>query len=369
MSGKLISQVEEQRHHVIVDSFTITWNELINQYRNKDVSIDPLYQRAFRWTSEQQTKYIESLLLSIPTPPIFLSEDYQGRFEVIDGLQRFSTIIKFFAEEVFGDEVQEASNSKGDENNIKVPSVLTDAPILTDLAGLSRESLPETILRTLRYSRVHLILLKKESSDLAKYNVFTRLNRAGTSLSNQEIRNCSARLFDSDFPDRINELSQREFVKKSLGLSRKDSSSMGVQENILRLIAFGNFKPKTQRLEEFLDETMYLAASKKIKKQNEMLKDVEKVFDIIYNAFPGGEAFKFFKNGKFSGAFSPNLYDIIACGIYKNLKVCAARSAEEIRDLIINLHQEDDALKLTGAGSNAKSKMIGRVEFGTRWFS
>jgi hypothetical protein len=369
MSGKLISQVEEQRHHVIVDSYTITWNELINQYRNKDVSIDPLYQRAFRWAPEQQTKYIESLLLNIPTPPIFFSEDHQGRFEVIDGLQRVSTIIKFFAEEIFGEDIQVPSKSKNDENNIRISSVLTDAPILTDLVGLSRDSFPETLLRTLRYSRIHVILLKKESSDLAKYNVFTRLNRAGTSLSNQEIRNCSARLFDSDFPDRINELSQKDFVKKSLGLSRKDSSSMGEQENILRLVAFGNFKPKTQRLEEFLDETMYFAASKKIKKQNEMLYNVEKVFDIVYAAFPNGEAFKFLKNDKFSGAFSPNLYDIIACGIYKNLKKCTSRSSEEMRDLIFRIHKEESALKLTGAGSNAKSKMIGRVEFGMRWFS
>lgn len=365
----MISQVEEQRHHVIVDSFTITWNELINQYRNGDVSIDPLYQRAFRWTDEQQTKYIESLLLSIPTPPIFLSEDYQGRFEVIDGLQRFSTIIKFFAEEVFGDESLPPSNRKKDENNIKVPSVLTDAPILSDLVGLSRESLPETLLRTLRYSRIHLILLKKESSNLAKYNVFTRLNRAGTSLSNQEIRNCSARLFESDFPDRINELSKKEFVKEALGLSRKESSSMGVQENILRLVAFGNFSPKTQRLEEFLDETMYLAASKKIKKQDDMLRDVERVFEIVHRSFPKGEAFKFLKNGSFSGAFSPNLYDIIGCGIYKNLKVCMGRSTEEMRKLIIDLHGEKDAISLTGAGSNARSKMIGRVEFGKKWFS
>lgn len=71
MTKNLVDEVEEQRHEVVVDSYTQMWSELINQFKAGDVEIDPLYQRGFRWTVDQQTRYIESLLLNIPTPPIF----------------------------------------------------------------------------------------------------------------------------------------------------------------------------------------------------------------------------------------------------------------------------------------------------------
>ena len=101
MSKDLISEVSSQRHEVVVESYTQMWSELLNQYKVNDVEIDPQYQRGFRWSLEQQTRYIESLLLNIPTPPIFLAEKPDGKFEVIDGLQRFSTVVKFFSGEIF----------------------------------------------------------------------------------------------------------------------------------------------------------------------------------------------------------------------------------------------------------------------------
>jgi hypothetical protein len=322
MTTNLINQVEMQRHHVIVDSFTITWNELISQFKAGDVEIEPSYQRAFRWSLDQQTKYIESLLLNIPTPPIFLSENSNGTFDVIDGLQRFSTIIKFFAAEVFPNEPATPEKQKDTENNIKIPTILSQPPILDGLLGTSRENLPETLLRTLRYSRVQLILLKKESSNLAKYNVFTRLNRAGTTLSNQEIRNCSARLVESRFPDELNYLANIKEIRDTINMSKKESDSMGVQEQILRLITFSHSTPKSQKIEELLDETMYLAALQKISGQDKLQQKIKMTFEIIHTAFPNGEAFKFYKSGKFSGSFSPNLFDIIAVGIYSNLSKC-----------------------------------------------
>lgn len=366
MSSNLIQQVESERHHVVVDNYSVTWNELINLFKDGDVQIDPLYQRAFRWSYEQQTRYIESLLLNIPTPPIFLSEDEEGKFEVIDGLQRFSTIIKFFAAEIYPS--PDNSSPKDPENDIQLPTTLSDAPILSGLKGQSRESLPETLIRTLRYARVQIILLKRESSALAKYNVFTRLNRAGATLSNQEIRNCSARLFNSDFPDVLNELAASKEVKESLKLSSKEEASMGIQECLLRLIAFSNFEPRTQKIEEFLDEVMYKASSNQIPKQDKVTEKLIKTFEILHQAYPAGEAFRFRKGEKFSGAFSTNLFDIIAVGIYTNLSKTTKLTAENLRARIIAIHEEDEIANLVGAGSNAKSKMLGRIALGKRWF-
>ncbi|WP_160328324.1 DUF262 domain-containing protein [Pseudomonas sp. EpS/L25] len=363
----ITKQVENQRHEVIVDSYTSTWSELINQYKNEDIKIDPDYQRAFRWTIEQQTRYIESLLLNIPTPPIFFSERDDGSFEVIDGLQRFSTIIKFFAAEIFG--YREATSAKESINDIEVPSIMSDAPILTGLKDISRETLPETLLRTLRYSRVQIILLKKESSGLAKFNVFTRLNRAGASLSDQEIRNCSARLFSAGFANLLNDLAKEHHIAQSLNLSAKEAASMGIQECLLRLIAFGHFKPESTRIDEFLDKIMYEASSGKLGSQVKIANKIVETFEVIHDAFPGGEAFRFYKKNKFSGQFSTNLFDIIAVGIYLNLPANKKRESATIKGMIIDLHSQEEAIGLTGAGSNSRAKMIGRINFGKQWFA
>lgn len=369
MSKNLVQEVENQRHEVVVDSYAQMWSELLNLYKAGDIEIDPLYQRGFRWTLDQQTRYIESLLLNIPTPPIFLAEKTNGAFEVIDGLQRFSTIIKFFCEEIKSvaplNEIAGAST----DNNLNIPTILTNAPILGGLEKLSRATMPDTLVRTLRYARVQVILLKKESSPLAKFNVFTRLNRSGTTLSNQEIRNCSARLTESTFPDELMALANEEHVMKALNMSSKDSASMGVQESILRLIAFGNHKPTTAKLEDFLDEIMYKISLGVVKFSSKEYNKISDAFKIIHTSFPEGEAFRFRKGGKFTGSFSPNLFDIIAVGVYRNLAKCKKMSVDDFRQRVIDLHAQDDALKLTGAGSNARLKMIGRVEFGAKWFA
>lgn len=369
VSKNLVQEVEEQRHDVVVESYNLMWSELINQFKAGDVEIDPLYQRGFRWSRDQQTRYIESLLLNIPTPPIFLAEKANGSFEVIDGLQRFSTVIKFFCEEIPAEVMNVSIVGVAEENNLSIPSVLSSAPILKGLENLTRSTMPDTLLRTLRYARVQVVLLKKESSPLAKFNVFTRLNRSGTTLSNQEIRNCSARLTESPFADELMALAGIDFVCNALKLSPKDKASMGVQESILRLIAFGNYKPTTAKLEDFLDEVMYTVSSGGLKFDDKQKNKVIDVFKIVHHAYPQGEAFRFRKNDKFTGAFSPNLFDIIAVGIYLNISICKKIPVDRMRELIIRLHKQEEAIKLTGAGSNARLKMIGRVAFGKNWFS
>lgn len=365
----LIKEAEKQRRHVVVEVFSPTWNELLNQFKAGDVEIDPIYQRAFRWSVFQQTQFIESLLLNIPTPPIFMAEKANGKFELIDGLQRFSTMIRFFCEEIYDPANIEPINSKDGDNNLCVPTTLISAPILEGLEGLTRQTMPETLTRTIRYARVQVVLLKKESSPVAKYNVFTRLNRAGSILSDQEIRNCSARLFDSKFADDLRELAALSSIQSAMSLSNADLNSMGIEENILRLLAFTYSPVHTKEINDFLDRFMYQASSGEFKFTDRIKKNVQSTFDLIAETCPKGEAFKFYKGGKFTGGFSTNLYDIIGCGIYKNLSKIKKITNAQLRKKIIALHSEQDAIKLTGAGSNTKNKMVGRVKFGQKWFA
>ncbi|MEX5734623.1 DUF262 domain-containing protein [Providencia hangzhouensis] len=93
--SNLLNQIDDKRDEVVTDSYTATWRELINLYRDNEITISPDYQRLFRWDNSRQSQFIESLLLNI-YPTLFFYIDKEGKQEVIDGLQRISTIIRFF---------------------------------------------------------------------------------------------------------------------------------------------------------------------------------------------------------------------------------------------------------------------------------
>jgi len=86
--------VSDERKRLSSDRLDISFGELINLYKNDELIIRPEYQRLFRWSETQKTALIESILLSIPIPPIFVAEDKNGVWELVDGLQRVSTFIE-----------------------------------------------------------------------------------------------------------------------------------------------------------------------------------------------------------------------------------------------------------------------------------
>ena len=175
----VLDEVEKHRQDIVTDTYTVTWRELLGQFKDGDLTIDPEYQRLFRWDTDQQTQYIESILLNIPSPPLFLARNLDGKFEVIDGLQRVSTLLKFFATEISGKEMDKVANVSDEDiqNNILIPMVLVPGPIVPSLEGFTAATLPEMLVRTIRYSRITIIVLEKESSVRARYEVFRRLNK------------------------------------------------------------------------------------------------------------------------------------------------------------------------------------------------
>jgi len=88
---KIEEIVSKKRNTLKTDRLDMSFGELINIYSDKELFISPEYQRAFRWSDYQRTRFIESVLLGIPIPPIFVAEDDNGKWEVVDGLQRIST--------------------------------------------------------------------------------------------------------------------------------------------------------------------------------------------------------------------------------------------------------------------------------------
>src|SRR5258706_16231751 len=92
----LEQEVIETRNSLSTDRLDMSFGEIMSMYERGEIIIDPEFQRLFRWTDYQKTRFMESLLLGIPIPPIFVAEDQNGRWELVDGLQRLSTVLSFF---------------------------------------------------------------------------------------------------------------------------------------------------------------------------------------------------------------------------------------------------------------------------------
>jgi hypothetical protein len=91
----LAEEIVKAQRQVRTDAYQMSIGEVVNMYENREIIIDPEFQRFFRWEISQKSKLIESLLLGIPLPSIFVFEREDSKWELIDGLQRVSTILEF----------------------------------------------------------------------------------------------------------------------------------------------------------------------------------------------------------------------------------------------------------------------------------
>ena len=92
------AEIQKYRQEIKSERMDMSFGEIINMYRDKEIIISPEYQRAFRWDEQRQSDFIESILLGIPFPSIFVATNPDGKWELIDGLQRVSTVLSFFNE-------------------------------------------------------------------------------------------------------------------------------------------------------------------------------------------------------------------------------------------------------------------------------
>src|SRR5262245_13862052 len=94
----LEAQISEARRSISSDGYPMSIGELTNLYRSGELIIRPEFQRLFRWSNLQRTRLIESILLGIPLPSIFVAQTEGGKWELVDGLQRVSTILQLQGE-------------------------------------------------------------------------------------------------------------------------------------------------------------------------------------------------------------------------------------------------------------------------------
>lgn len=365
---KLQKQVDKVRSEIKTDSYSMSIGEWINLYNEGEIDIHPEFQRFFRWTTTQKTRFIESILLGIPIPPIFVSQSQGGIWDVVDGLQRLSTIYEFIG--ILRDEKERKLQ----------PLVLEGTKYLPALAGKVWEdkrnpsrSLDQTQRLSIKREKLHVNIILKESGEKAKYELFQRLNTGGSPLSDQEVRNCLMVMVDKEFYQWLRELSLYESFQNSISLTDKALLEQYDLELALRFIIFRKISEKTLKtvggdVGEYLTDTMMRLLEGKTLDFDYESNAFKNTFDVIYKTL-NDNAFKRYDkhNNKFVGGFLLSAYETIALGLgcYDGE---TDYSPEDIVDIVKNMWSNPIFIKNSGSGVKAASRLPKLIPLGRQFF-
>ena len=310
----LDKEIKTARKEIVSDGYDMSLGEVMNLYKDDELKINPEFQRLFRWDITRKTRFIESILLGIPIPPIFVFQDKDGNWELIDGLQRLSTILEF-------------SGILKDPDGKKVePSTLEGTKFLPSLSDKRWQAwkdgdsaIDKTMQMQVKRARIRVEILLKESDENAKYELFQRLNTGGAQLSQQEVRNCIAVMINPDLYKLLIKLSENDdFVKTTNQTETAVEKQAGV-ELVLRYFAFKHHPYKNGLdVHEYLDSALVeISKDDKIDWQEEE-EEFNKTFSLL-NESLGDKAFKRWDGNNFGGKFLMSLYETIAFGVSQNI--------------------------------------------------
>ena len=369
--SKLQNEIDRMRKQIKTDSYPMSIGELANLYRDGDLNINPIYQRLFRWDIAQQSALIESILLGIPVPPIYVYQDGEGKWNLIDGLQRLSTIFKFM-----GILKNDKDNEDEGEDNRAQPEPLVATKFLKDKvweAEDESDSLTEVQRRLVKRAKLPIIIIDQSSDDFAEYEMFQRLNTGGSSLSPQEIRNCVLIIKNEKIYKSFKELSEDNVFHQALPLTEKDEKEQGYIELVVKY-----FVLKYSSLSEVSDSENYNTML-----TNEVLKIIDthqidfdkdkKVFQEIFSLLAdtlGESSFKKYdtNKGKHSGAVLVGAYEAIIAGLTKEIGYYGLHK-KTLKNKIDAMYEQDEYCKAIKRGTRPVSRMKQLIAFGRKYFS
>lgn len=310
-----VNFLEKKQRELLTSTIDYNLESLTNLITKRVIDLEPKYQRRFRWDDQRKSKLIESFLMNIPVPPIFLNEDDFGRYSVIDGKQRLSAINDFITGKL----------------------ILKDLEVFKDLNGLNMFDLPIEFQNSVKIrATVRAIIILRQSDKDIKYEVFQRLNTGGVKLNAQEIRNSA---FPGLLNDKILDLSEDKHFQKILGIKSKAKSriyqEMKDAELILRFFALrktwtsygGGLKII---LDEFLDRNKTL-------KEDEVLqleKDFKSTLNLVESIFGIDGVFRRWipQSSKWKQQISAPIYDMQMLAFYGKNKERLIAQKEAILD-------------------------------------
>jgi hypothetical protein len=312
MPQTLEDQIAEARLEVSADSISMSISELTNLYREGILQIRPEFQRLYRWSQEQKSRLVESVLLGIPLPSLFVSQAETGSWELVDGLQRVSTLLEL------------QGLLPGSANRPRPPLILTETKYLPALAGnswdgSSGQALSEAQKLDIRLARLDLRVIKRSSDPKAKFDLFQRLNSFGSALTAQDNRSAMIAGTNSEALAWLNGLAKFEPFQQCVSLSERLIDEQYDLELVLRFLMLHNRRIERSALTDFptrLDDWSVQLAAELDDRRQSLDSTFRKTFDRL--AAEGGE--DIFRKwdparSRFRGAFMNTSYEIIALGL------------------------------------------------------
>ena len=361
----LLEATDLKRKRAETKSLDISLNELADMYEAHELIIKPEFQRLFRWSETKQSQFVESLLLEMPVPAIFIIEVEEGRWELIDGLQRLSSFLHYRGQLDAPD--LDPPIKRGDK------LTLTDCDILEELNGTTHDDLPLSLKIRLKRSFLRVEAIRKDTDPQFRYYMFKRLNTGGELLSDQEVRNCTIRLLNERFNTFLIELSKTEDFKMCISSLTEDRRRMMIDvELVLRFFAFkNNFDEFRHDISSFLTDYMERVSDASHPHRIDFnfeteRKDFEKVFKVLAQTLGENTCIRWLEGDRYGGQFLMHHFEAISLGVARaSHKIDVdGEPWRDIRDQLVAIKQHEEFKELTtGGGQNSQGPYRKKITF------
>jgi hypothetical protein len=405
----LDQEIAAARKVIVSDGYDMSVGELMNLYRDGELRIRPEYQRLFRWKPTQKSRFIESLLLGIPVPPIFVFQDEFGRWELVDGLQRMSTIFEFTdSRPIAQDQHLDPSDAETETSELQEDMIeyMPDAPWEPDVEVIDNNAVYDdaaeegtgTVISGgtslsgtnflpsladkrweesasgagdaigklaqlhIKRARIRVEILKAESDVTAKFELFQRLNTGGSNLTEQEVRNCTAIMINPIFHRWLVSCSESADFQTTIAQTDEALRKQAGVELALRFFAFRNVPYRSGLdVHEYLDEALIkMAGNRRFPYRAERL-----IFDQTFsmlNESLGDKAFKRWDGNDFMGKFLMSLFEVTATGVSKNITEILSKTVTRRRTFLTKKAKslwENETFKAnSGAGVRGTTRLL-----------
>ena len=326
-----ISELDQLAVHT--EAKDITLSQLREMVDANDILTNPDYQRNYVYDDKRASLLVESILIGIPIPIIYLCEEDEGIFSVIDGQQRIISFTRY----------------------LKNDFPLTGLSTLSALNGKYFRDLEKAVQRRLRAKSLKAICLDRDSQSL-KYEIFSRLNLGAVKLKDQEVRNC---IYRGTFNTMLRNIADTDENVKSL-FHYANNKRMEFEERILRFFAMRDFYHVSGTFKDTMNRFMMQHQNDPIEEIAKFEEQYRSVADAVKQVL-GEEAFYF--RGERGSSFNGAVYDSIVIPFSLFPKRVLIQHANIIREKIYTLKESDEEYREnvyvgTNSGRRVRSRII-----------
>lgn len=338
-----IDEIPKELRALRTQAYDKSISDLVEMIKTGDIVLNPEYQRDYIWDDTKASLLVESILLNVPIPVVYVAEDEDGCWNVVDGLQRLNSISRYMNNEF----------------------TLRGLEVLSDFNKKRYHQLNPKASRILRNGIIRIILIFKESHPDIKYEIFMRLNKGAITLSEQELRNC---LYRGSFNQLLHELRSHPSILKLLRRKEKHKRMTDAELLLRRFMVSEGYKPDEKTVDGYTGNMRSSLNGFMRKHQNIDVVNVERMknecvstVDTCLEVFGDDALQRVDEDGKFDGRLNRALMDAVLSCFKLHDRADLVAKKEEIKAGLIKLFGDQKFVDAITVRTSEKKKMDYRV--------